>query len=108
FFFSTRRRHTRLSRDWSSDVCSSDLAGLHLTNTSKRPADHMATELEFMMYLYGSKGIALKEQNRERLGRIDERIAEFEEQHLLKIGRASCRERVLDSGMSVFCAAEMD
>src|SRR5207302_6491937 len=27
FFFSSRRRHTRFSRDWSSDVCSSDLSG---------------------------------------------------------------------------------
>src|SRR2546422_6220617 len=27
FFFSSRRRHTRCSRDWSSDVCSSDLRG---------------------------------------------------------------------------------
>src|SRR5690606_9454794 len=26
-FFSSRRRHTRFSRDWSSDVCSSDLTG---------------------------------------------------------------------------------
>src|SRR6266498_4754200 len=26
FFFSSRRRHTRCGRDWSSDVCSSDLA----------------------------------------------------------------------------------
>src|SRR5688500_19456865 len=26
FFFSSRRRHTRLQGDWSSDVCSSDLA----------------------------------------------------------------------------------
>src|SRR5690606_972104 len=33
FFFSSRRRHTRFSRDWSSDVCSSDLKrgkSLHL------------------------------------------------------------------------------
>src|SRR5690606_39587439 len=29
FFFSSRRRHTRFSRDWSSDVCSSDLTGSH-------------------------------------------------------------------------------
>src|SRR5256885_11214521 len=33
FFFSSRRRHTRLQGDWSSDVCSSDLeqpdAGVH-------------------------------------------------------------------------------
>src|SRR6266487_561330 len=27
FFFSSRRRHTRWTGDWSSDVCSSDLAG---------------------------------------------------------------------------------
>src|SRR5690606_11942687 len=27
FFFSSRRRHTIFSRDWSSDVCSSDLYG---------------------------------------------------------------------------------
>src|SRR5207245_7864694 len=26
FFFSSRRRHTRCYRDWSSDVCSSDLS----------------------------------------------------------------------------------
>src|SRR2546422_2955730 len=30
FFFSSRRRHTRCSRDWSSDVCSSDLASWDL------------------------------------------------------------------------------
>src|SRR5690606_39766292 len=28
FFFSSRRRHTRFSRDWSSDVCSSDLKSI--------------------------------------------------------------------------------
>src|SRR5579883_844668 len=31
FFFSSRRRHTRFSRDWSSDVCSSDLPGARST-----------------------------------------------------------------------------
>src|SRR6266478_10227455 len=30
FFFSSRRRHTRFDCDWSSDVCSSDLAGQRL------------------------------------------------------------------------------
>src|SRR5699024_11722508 len=29
FFFSSRRRHTRSKRDWSSDVCSSDLTSPH-------------------------------------------------------------------------------
>src|SRR5699024_11411759 len=30
FFFSSRRRHTRSKRDWSSDVCSSDLKTAYL------------------------------------------------------------------------------
>src|SRR3989442_14260109 len=33
FFFSSRRRHTRCGRDWSSDVCSSDLVGSTLRYT---------------------------------------------------------------------------
>src|SRR3712207_7172716 len=32
FFFSSRRRHTRYWRDWSSDVCSSDLDTLVATH----------------------------------------------------------------------------
>src|SRR5690606_4653937 len=37
FFFSSRRRHTRFSRDWSSDVCSSDLGA--------RRAEDLAEEI---------------------------------------------------------------
>src|SRR5690349_22142952 len=33
FFFSSRRRHTRSLRDWSSDVCSSDLPKIHLVQS---------------------------------------------------------------------------
>src|SRR2546426_1203768 len=54
FFFSSRRRHTRLQGDWSSDVCSSDLptrtaalsTGSSLTNRVRMPAEwepHAAT-----------------------------------------------------------------
>src|SRR5215813_13562405 len=32
FFFSSRRRHTRCGRDWSSDVCSSDLTSIPKVN----------------------------------------------------------------------------
>src|SRR2546422_6892576 len=35
FFFSSRRRHTRCSRDWSSDVCSSDLGRLFPEPTNR-------------------------------------------------------------------------
>src|SRR5207302_5502321 len=36
FFFSSRRRHTRFSRDWSSDVCSSDLGTALIMAYEKR------------------------------------------------------------------------
>src|SRR2546422_5032742 len=50
FFFSSRRRHTRCSRDWSSDVCSSDLAmasigfGLALSMTGGVPVYGMPSQ----------------------------------------------------------------
>src|SRR5205807_3415525 len=37
FFFSSRRRHTRLQGDWSSDVCSSDLSLNDLVDWGLRP-----------------------------------------------------------------------
>src|SRR5690606_39635663 len=37
FFFSCRRRHSTFSRDWSSDVCSSDLAGGDLHRNRSLP-----------------------------------------------------------------------
>src|SRR5256885_4851852 len=36
FFFSSRRRHTRLQGDWSSDVCSSDLLDTQLFHPTRR------------------------------------------------------------------------
>src|SRR5215475_537646 len=41
FFFSSRRRHTRFSRDWSSDVCSSDLQFV-LEYATERAGDLLA------------------------------------------------------------------
>src|SRR2546430_4217606 len=38
FFFSSRRRHTRFDCDWSSDVCSSDLAATH--GTRRQLSEH--------------------------------------------------------------------
>src|SRR5947209_10127716 len=42
FFFSSRRRHTRYWRDWSSDVCSSDL--LYFVQTKVAAADKFSKE----------------------------------------------------------------
>src|SRR2546426_4682015 len=44
FFFSSRRRHTRLQGDWSSDVCSSDLGPAG--NVHRRAADVASRDLE--------------------------------------------------------------
>lgn len=59
-------------------------AGVQLTRTSKEPADHMATELEFMMFLYGKKGAALKEENQANLEKTEKSIEQFNSLHLLK------------------------
>src|SRR5437870_11589044 len=40
FFFSSRRRHTRWPRDWSSDVCSSDLLRASDTEKSQQDVGH--------------------------------------------------------------------
>src|SRR5256885_8230540 len=42
FFFSSRRRHTRLQGDWSSDVCSSDLK--RASDTPQYSAGHLLQE----------------------------------------------------------------
>src|SRR5690606_31941616 len=44
FFFSSRRRHTRFSRDWSSDVCSSDLCAYHDLPRGSRCDDCLSTD----------------------------------------------------------------
>src|SRR5690606_40148658 len=43
--FSSRRRHTRFSRDWSSDVCSSDLVACYLC-AAACPSDCIYIEAE--------------------------------------------------------------
>src|SRR3712207_8300666 len=49
FFFSSRRRHTRYWRDWSSDVCSSDLVEQHLGGAAGgrvREGEHLHLRVE--------------------------------------------------------------
>src|SRR5256885_6292940 len=45
FFFSSRRRHTRLQGDWSSDVCSSDL--IEVRRISPAPSDSGLAAVEW-------------------------------------------------------------
>src|SRR5699024_11792827 len=45
FFFSSRRRHTRSKRDWSSDVCSSDLSRTLLDSVYRRAGTSLLLEV---------------------------------------------------------------
>src|SRR5690606_15139844 len=53
FFFSSRRRHTRFSRDWSSDVCSSDLT--NSVDTPERPTRWRFLHVVYRNYLVWRK-----------------------------------------------------
>src|SRR2546429_4447002 len=87
FFFSSRRRHTRCSRDWSSDVCSSDLGRAeHLDGK----ADVLDLAFDGMVDLHAHAAV-LAVFTLEGL-RIGEQRACGNA--CLQIGRASCRERV--------------
>src|SRR3989454_6966799 len=67
FFFSSRRRHTRLQGDWSSDVCSSDLVtfehryvtedavlGLALLESAARAAGAVTPAITGLLLVYGA------------------------------------------------------
>src|SRR6266496_5857732 len=91
FFFSSRRRHTRSLRDWSSDVCSSDLLAAGGT-------------LALNQYLERDVDARMERTKRRPLpeGRLKppeallfaSALASLGVAYLAKIGRASCRERV--------------
>src|SRR5947209_8803765 len=50
FFFSSRRRHTRYWRDWSSDVCSSDLGDCGGAAGHRLPRARHGIEILLMMF----------------------------------------------------------
>src|SRR5690625_7777751 len=76
FFFSSRRRHTRWPRDWSSDVCSSDLnrpKPCCCSFAKTDSTDNIKSVNKYSVLNILIKRVMIKE--------------------VLKIGRASCRER---------------
>src|SRR5690606_10041631 len=52
FFFSSRRRHTRFSRDWSSDVCSSDLEGTLAIKPSEGSGGNLFSREQYGDFIY--------------------------------------------------------
>src|SRR5256885_16762262 len=60
FFFSSRRRHTRLQGDWSSDVCSSDLQQAAVGQAGERIVEGQAAN-----FLFGGLALALVLQDQQ-------------------------------------------
>src|SRR4051794_41773363 len=94
FFFSSRRRHTRWTGDWSSDVCSSDLTPIisapgghiQLAHTVKNRGA-VSTGNSSTVAFFLSSDVAL-----------DGDDVAIGTPRAVQIGRASCRERGESSG----------
>src|SRR5207253_5841151 len=92
FFFSSRRRHTRWPRDWSSDVCSSDLV-----------SERMVQSVDVFIGYRTNPHLDMRERGAEAAAAIREMLDGVKPQRAfirlpivpptVKIGRASCRER---------------
>src|SRR5437870_7149273 len=89
FFFSSRRRHTRWPRDWSSDVCSSDLAveamRLGAFDFISKPLSRAELRLRVERAMRDRRSAAATDPSKRRPRKSDV---------IIEIGRASCRERV--------------
>src|SRR5207302_5573364 len=98
----SRRRHTRFSRDWSSDVCSSDLQEVTQERFLSTPqyeivgASGPGHRREYTAEVTFGDGISGK--GRGRTKRDAEQMAAREALAGLEIGRASCRERGESAG----------
>src|SRR5439155_22247090 len=88
-FFSSRRRHTRWPRDWSSDVCSSDLEIIvqvvkePLGTKGARLTSHVTMPGRFLVFMptVDHIGVSRKIESREERGRLRGIVREFREQH---------------------------
>src|SRR5947209_9028924 len=100
FFFSSRRRHTRYWRDWSSDVCSSDLtfgwSGLLSEKKRDQAAEQLYDALQNLQLTLQEKHpheiFAFEIYTHSHGGQLLAQLPIIKKQR--KIGRASCRERV--------------
>src|SRR3989442_11600821 len=74
FFFSSRRRHTRCGRDWSSDVCSSDLKAPFGTTRDGAPVElytlRNAAGSSVAIATYGATVVSLRMPDRD--GHLDD------------------------------------
>src|SRR5690606_39695734 len=84
FFFSSSGRHTRFSRDWSSDVCSSDL---DVARVPQRLEQRVAeTQRQQVLYAFLAQ-VVVDPEHAVLVEHTGDAVVD-------EIGRASCRDRV--------------
>src|SRR5690606_39398115 len=100
FFFSSRRRHTRFSRHWSSDVCSSDLEiNRAAPGQYRQPTPATIIQAYRHHIEHGDRPYFIGWRGNDKRG---EQVSP--ENLAKKIGRASCREREVvaeDAGLEM-------
>src|SRR5690606_39362386 len=93
-FFSSRRRHTRFSRDWSSDVCSSDLVAAAREKHAAIQAAKLQAAAPVVQALPQATPLVDAHTSTQPAMRLGAMSFNKEQQLAIeKIGRASCRER---------------
>src|SRR6266498_1445431 len=75
FFFSSRRRHTRCGRDWSSDVCSSDLRRVVHVGVTRHPTDAWVAQQLREATPFGQRPRFLLRDNDRKYGPAFARVA---------------------------------
>src|SRR5204862_2619394 len=95
FFFSSRRRHTRSLRDWSSDVCSSGL----IASTSRSRSSISFVNSSGSLGFETPATRFMKAVDVALAARYSRRRVPHFKKAWAKIGRASCRERVNIEGV---------
>src|SRR5690606_40621658 len=99
---SSRRRHTRFSRDWSSDVCSSDLGLEPQAHLMDLVAHHLA---HHKLAVADGQHLALGEAGAKLFAQVTAHalvalaVRHREAVKIHEIGRASCRGRVWSWGV---------
>src|SRR5256885_3386723 len=91
-FFSSRRRHTRLQGDWSSDVCSSDLSAR--PEEDRKPEKHELGPHDSIVAGITSKAgkCAVRDTRTKGQGAETERIAKGKRSEERRVGK-ECRSR---------------
>src|SRR5699024_11842286 len=85
FFFSSRRRHTRSKRDWSSDVCSSDLENYEQKGVDISIDGYPASPLQIVTaYMTKEEGTYMRDYILSRDGNIEALIFRSEERRVGK------------------------